>query len=90
MKKLGVTNDDAEAIRDLRNVVHGKGKLTLAGTRNVEKYNDVLWSAVNLALKRALNIPDASPPLQRISLQTRNLTLNYTKVDGGTGAADSK
>ncbi|MES9894446.1 MAG: hypothetical protein ABW141_06065 [Candidatus Thiodiazotropha endolucinida] len=79
MRQLGVSDDDTKSIRNFRQVVHGKGKLTLAGTRDVDQYNEILRAALNLALKRALGIPDYEPPIVSTSLRSRNIHLNYQR-----------
>lgn len=89
MSQLGVADGEIKVIREFRQVVHGKGRLTLAGTRDVERYNEVLRRSVNLALKRALGIPDTSPPLLKASLFSRNSVLNYSRVADDESASKS-
>lgn len=79
MGQLGVSDDDIKSIRNFRQIVHGKGKLTLAGTRDVDQYNEILRAALNLALKRALGFADNEPPIISAGFRDRNIHLNYLR-----------
>jgi hypothetical protein len=90
MNQLGLSDAEIKPIRDFRQIVHGKGKLTLSGTRQVDRYNEVLRFALNLALKRTLGIPDAAPPIVRPSLHVRNGFMSYRKADPSGDAGEQK
>lgn len=60
--RLKVSEEDAKKLWQFRQLLHGENKFSEERSKEMENLNMVLQSAVNMALKERLKMPEAGPP----------------------------